>query len=123
VKYLVLIYHNPQSQQLWEAFTEAQRAEGLELYAALNRELTGSGELIAAEALADPSLVKRVSTAEGRPMATDGPLAEVKEQLAGFYFVECESTERAIAIAGRIPESRFGLVEVRPIMTYNGLDV
>lgn len=123
VKYLVLIYHNPQSQQLWEAFSDAQRAEGLQVYAALNKDLVDSGELIAAEALADSSLARRVSAAEGRTMATDGPLAEVKEQLAGFYLVECESLDRAIVIAARVPEARFGLVEVRPIMTYSGLDV
>jgi hypothetical protein len=55
-------------------------------------------------------------------MASDGPFAEVKEQLAGFFLIDVESSERAIEIAGRIPEAGLGLVEVRPIMHYAGLD-
>ncbi len=123
MKYLLLIHHNPGSRQIWEAFSDAERAEGLGAYAALNEDLAASGELIVAEALAEPSLAKRVSVRGGQTMTTDGPFAEVKEQLAGFYLVECESIERAIAIAARVPEAAFGLVEVRPILTYAGLEM
>jgi hypothetical protein len=125
MKYLLLIYHNPGSRQLWEAFSEAQQAEGLAVYAALNEELAASGELIATEALADRGLAKRVTIRDEKPLATDGPFAEVKEELAGFYLVDCESEERAIAIAGRIPEAAEGLghVEVRPVLTYSGLEM
>jgi len=123
MKYLLLIHHNPGSRQIWEAFSDAERAEGLGAYAALNEDLAASGELIVAEALAEPSLAKRVSVRGGQTMTTDGPFAEVKEQLAGFYLVECESMERAIAIAARVPEAAFGLVEVRPILTYAGLEM
>jgi hypothetical protein len=123
VKYLLLIYHNPQARQIWESFSEAQQAEGLKAYAALNEDLAASGELIVTEALADASLAKRVTVRDGETLSGDGPFAEVKEQLAGFYLVDCESIERAVEIAGRIPEASLGLVEVRPILRYDGLEM
>jgi hypothetical protein len=123
MKYLLLIYHNPGARQVWEAFSEAQRAEALAAYAALNEELAASGELIATEALADPQHGKRVAVRDGRLVASDGPFAEVKEQLAGFYLVDCESMDRAVAIAARIPEAAAAQIEVRPIMTYTGLEM
>jgi hypothetical protein len=123
MKYLLLIYHNPEARKIWESFTDAQRAEGLQVYAALNENLAGSGELIVTEALADSSMAKRVSVREGRVMTSDGPFAEAKEHLAGFYLVQCDSIERAVEIAGRIPEAELGLVEVRPILTYSALEM
>jgi hypothetical protein len=123
MKYLLLIYHNPGTRQIWDTFTEAQQAEGLAAYAALNDELAASGELIVAEALAEPDLTKRVSVSAGRTMTTDGPFAEVKEHLAGIYLVECETIERAVEIAARIPEASVAQIEVRPVMTYSGLEM
>jgi hypothetical protein len=123
MKYLILIYGNPESRKIWEGLSAAQRAEGLDVYRALNDDLEASGEMIVSEALADPSLTKRVRVHEGRTMTTDGPFAEVKELLAGFYLVECESVERAVELAARIPEAAFGLVEVRPVMGLSGFEV
>ena len=123
MKYLLLIYHNPEARQLWESFSEAEKAEGLAIYAALNNDLAASGELLAAEALEDPSAASRVSVADGRTVAGDGPYVETKEHLAGFYLVEVASRERAIEIAGRIPEAAIGGIEVRPVLTYNSLEM
>jgi hypothetical protein len=122
MKYVILIYHNPGARQLWEQLSEDERAAGLEAYAALNEELAASGELIVAEALADPGRGRRVTVDDGQPISSDGPFAEAKEYLAGFYLVECESLERATEIAARIPEASAGFLEVRPIMTYAGLE-
>lgn len=116
MKYLILIHSNPMSRQAWEGFSAAQRAEGMSAYAAINEALAASGELIVSEALADPSLTTRVSVRDGRTMTSDGPFAEAKELLAGFILIECESLERAIEHAARVPEAEFGLVEVRPVM-------
>jgi hypothetical protein len=76
VKYLIMIYSNPESRKIWEGFSDDQRAEGLKLYAALHEDLAASGELIVSEALADASLGTRVSVSDGRTMSTDGPFAE-----------------------------------------------
>jgi hypothetical protein len=125
VKYLILIYGNPASRAVWEGLSEAQRAEGLKAYAALNEDLAASGEMVVAEALADPSLAKRVSVREGRTVTSDGPFAEAKEHLAGFFLVECESLDRAVEVAARVPEADLGLVEVRPVLDLDlgGLEV
>jgi hypothetical protein len=123
MKYLLLIYHNPGTRQIWESLSEAQRAEGLAAYASLNEELASSGELIAAEALAEPALGKGVTVREGQAVTSDGPFAEAKEQLAGFYLLDCESIDRAIEVAARIPEAPVALIEVRPILTYSGLEM
>jgi hypothetical protein len=116
MKYLILIYDNPASRKLWEGLPAAQRADGLALYAALREDLAASGELIVSEALADPELTTQVAVRDGQTLTTDGPFAEVKEFLAGFFLIECDSLERAVEHAARVPEADFGRVEVRPVM-------
>ena len=123
MKYLILIYNNPASRKAWEGFSDAERGDGLQLYAALREDLVASGEMIVSEALADASLTRRVTVHEGQTMTTDGPFAEAKELLAGFFLVECESIERAIEHAARVPEARLGLVEVRPVMDLSGFEM
>jgi hypothetical protein len=116
VKYLILIYSNPESREIWESFSDAERAEGYRYYNALGEELAASKELIVTEALTDPSQAKRVLAREGRTITSDGPFAEVKEHLAGFFLVDCETMERAVEIAARMPEASLGLIEVRPVL-------
>jgi hypothetical protein len=123
VKYLILIYSNPASREIWEGFSDDQRAEGYRYYAALTEELAASGELIVSEALADPSLTKRVSVRDGQTLTSDGPFAETKELLGGFFLLDCESIERAVEVAARVPEAELGLVEVRPILTLGGMEL
>lgn len=123
MKYLILIHSNPQSREIWQGFSDEQRAEGYEYYAALNDELVASGEMIVSEALADPSMGRRLPADAGSVVAaSDGPFAEVKEHLAGFFLVQCESMERALEIAARVPEADLGLVEVRPVLKLNGTE-
>jgi hypothetical protein len=116
VKYLILIYSNPQSRAIWDGFSDAERAEGWRTHAALVTDLIESGEMIVSEGLADPSLSTRVTVRDGQTVTADGPFAETKEYLAGFFLIECESAERAVAHAARIPEATLGLVEVRPVL-------
>jgi hypothetical protein len=123
VKYLILIYSNPASREIWDGFTDDQRAEGFRYYAALTEELAAGGELIASEALADPSLTKRVSVRDDQTFTSDGPFAEAKELLAGFFLLDCESAERAVEIAARVPEAGLGLVEVRPVLSLGGMEM
>ena len=116
MKYLIQIYSNPESRATWDTFTPEQQAEGYAYYQAISDELVSSGEYVAAEALADASLAKRVTQTDGSAVASDGPFAETKELLAGFYLVDCETEARAVEIAGRFPEAEFGLIEVRPVL-------
>ena len=112
MKYVILVYGNATTREMWESMTEEQRLEGWRGHVSVRTGLAASGELVISEALADPSLTKRVSAT----MTTDGPFAEVKEHLAGFYLVDCENIDRAIEHAGKLPEATFGLVEVRPVL-------
>ena len=123
MKYLVLIYSNPASREIWEGFSDEQRAEGFRYYGAITEELAASGELIVTEALADPSLTRRVTVRDGQTLTSDGPFAEAKELLAGFYLLECDSMERAVEVAARLPEAELGLIEVRPVLSLGGMEI
>ncbi|WP_136709501.1 YciI family protein [Agromyces sp. H66] len=122
MKYLIQIFSNPESRAVWEGFSPEEQAEGYAYYQGISEELASRGELVASEALADVSLAKRVTATDDGAVASDGPFAETKELLAGFYLVDCESESRAIEIAARFPESRFGLIEVRPVLEMSGGD-
>lgn len=123
MKYLILIHSNPRSREIWEGLSDDQRMEFGRGHMALTEALAESGELIVSEGLADPSLAKSVSVREGQTMTTDGPFAEAKEYLAGFYLIECESIERAVELAARAPDAASGAVEVRPIFDLSVLDL
>ncbi|MBJ8340619.1 hypothetical protein JGU71_17145 [Antrihabitans sp. YC3-6] len=120
MKYLVLIYSNPTS------WTDPPRPEdewGWREHLAVNADLIESGELISAHPLAAPSATKAVRVRDGIVSTTDGPYAEAKEYLAGYYLVECESVDRALEIAAQIPDARISGVEVRPVMGNEGLEM
>ncbi len=124
MKYVILIHSNPASSATWESFSEEEQAEGFAHYGRIVEDLIASGELVVTHALADPSLATTVTVRDGAGViATDGPFAEAKEQLAGFFLVECESPERAVEIAARMPEARLGLIEVRPVLDLGGTEM
>ena len=121
MKFLVLIYGNPESRAVWDSLSDDQKREGMTGYTALNDALSASGELVASESLGDPAATKQVLVRDGRVMTTDGPFAEVKEQLAGFYLLDCDSVDRAVEIVAQIPEAPFSIVEVRPVRDLGAL--
>lgn len=127
MKYLIMVYGNPRSRAVWGSFTPEERAAGVAVHTALREDLEASGELIVAEALAGADQGFRLP-AEPEALAalgltSDGPFAESKEHLAGFYLVDCDSRERALEWASRVPESSLGLVEVRPVLTGGATDL
>lgn len=97
-------------------FSESETASMLAQFGSLMDETSASGELKTAFALASPGDAKLVSAKNGTLLTTDGPFAEAKEFLAGTFIFDCENLERAVELAGRFPDARFGTVEVRPIM-------
>ncbi|MDP8932048.1 MAG: YciI family protein [Actinomycetota bacterium] len=120
MKYVLLIYDNPDTR---EAFFGEGASGLMGEVDALMRELAESGELVGAEALADPSNTKTVRVRGGVPAITDGPFAEAKEHLGGYLVVDCEGPERATEIAARWPNARFCAMEVRPIMDEAGTEM
>ncbi len=123
MKFLILIQSNPASLEAWERFSDDQRVEFGRAHLTLTDELANSGELVVSEGLADPELAKHVSVREGRTMTSDGPFAEAKEHLAGFYLVECESIDQAVEVAARVPDAAFGSVEVRPVLDFSAMEL
>ncbi|MCA2212896.1 YciI family protein [Jidongwangia harbinensis] len=120
MKYLILIHSNQQSLELWDTLTDEQRLELGRGHMRLTEELAESGELIVSEGLADPALARWVSVRDGETIASDGPFAEVKEHLAGFYLIDCDSLERAVEWAAKVPDAAYREVEVRPILDMSG---
>jgi hypothetical protein len=129
VKYVILIHSNPQP---WghptQRFTEEGRAmpaewheEGDKTFDALLEEISASGEFVTAEALADPASSTLYAWGPEGHLATDGPYAETKEQLAGFFLIDCETRQRAEEIAAKFAQPG-GTVELRPTMWGDGDD-
>lgn len=122
MKYLILIQSNPASRARWETLSDDERIAFGRAHLDLSEALADSGALIVSEGLADQSLATRVSVRAGQTLSSDGPFAESKEYLAGFYLVECDSTDAAVAVAARVPDAAFGAVEVRPVLDMSGMD-
>jgi hypothetical protein len=123
VRFMILIQSNPHSRAVFEHLSEEQRIAFGRAHLALTDELAGTGELVASEGLPDPSTATLVRVREGRVLTSDGPFAEVKEHLAGFYLVDCADRDRAVEIAAQAPDAATGSVEVRPVYDVSQFDV
>jgi hypothetical protein len=123
MKYLIMVLSNPESAAALRRLSQEQGREFGRRHRALTEALADSGELVVSEGLDDQANAVRVRLRDGETMTTDGPFAEAKEQLAGFYLVECESLERAIELAARVPDAAFTDVEVRPVLDLRGMEM
>jgi hypothetical protein len=90
------------------------------LHVAFAREARSRGTYVTCDALESPAAAVTVRVRNGRTMRTDGPYAETKEALGGFYILECKDLEEAVAHAAKIPDAKYGSVEVRPIVAIPG---
>lgn len=118
MKYMLLSYDDEKYwQQAGEAVHSAAIAEAVELAHDLDRQ----GKYILAAPLAWSDSATSVRVRNGKPVITDGPFAETNEVLGGFYLIEADSMEEALAFAARHPGARKGTVEVRPVMEIAGL--
>jgi hypothetical protein len=123
MKYLIMVLSNPESAAALRSLSEQEGREFGRRHRALSEALADSGELVVSEGLDDQANAVRVRLRDGETMTTDGPFAEVKEQLAGFYLVECESLERAVELAARVPDAACTDVEVRPVLDLRGMEM
>lgn len=111
MKYLCLIC----ADTCMERFTPAEAAAHFEEYREFTESIRTSGHFVAANRLQPPETAVTVRVRQGRVGTTDGPYAEVKEQLGGYYIIDARDLNEAIQIAGRIPGARYGSVEIRPV--------
>jgi hypothetical protein len=113
MQYLLLIYNNEQN---WTALSDADRGGLMKDYGAFTESIAKSGNYKGGAALQPVSTATTVRVRNGKRTTTDGPFAETREQLGGFYLVDAKDLDEAISIAERIPGAKTGGIEVRPIM-------
>ena len=112
MKFLALIYAD---EGAWESFSDEERAAGYAEYTAFTNEAVEAGVVIGGDELAATRTATTVRVREGQTAVTDGPYAETKEALGGYYLLECASMDEALDWAAKIPATRYGAVEVRPV--------
>src|SRR5947209_19136801 len=116
MQYLLMIYQNEADYAKIDA---AASKKMLEEYGSFTQSIIQSGNFKAGDRLQPTTTATTVRVRDGKALTTDGPFAETREQLGGYYLVEAKDLDAAIAIAARIPGARFGSIEVRPIWVYN----
>jgi hypothetical protein len=115
MKYMLLIYLDE------NGLTEGERAECYEKSAQFAVQLSKSGQYLGAGPLHPTSTATSVRVRDNKRLVTDGPFAETREQLGGYYLIDAKNLDEAIGIAERIPAGRWGTVEIRPVMEIAGL--
>ena len=116
MQYLLMIYQNEADYAKLDA---AASQKMLAEYGAFTQGIIQSGNFKAGDRLQPISTATTVRVREGKTLTTDGPFAETREQLGGYYLVEAKDLDTALGIAARIPGARTGSIEVRPVMVYD----
>jgi hypothetical protein len=116
VKYLCLIYDE---EKKLAAMSKSETDAFMGEYAAFSKSIREAGQYVAGEALKPVNTASTVRVRNGKVSTTDGPFAETREQLGGFYYISARDLNEAIQIASRIPSARTGSIEVRPIMDFS----
>jgi hypothetical protein len=114
--YLLMIYEN---EKVWTDMPEAQRNSMFGEYMTYTQDIKASGHYRAGDALQPVATATTVRVRDGKTQVTDGPFAETREQLGGYYLIEAKDLDEATKIAARIPSARWGSIEIRPIMVFN----
>jgi len=114
MQYLLLIYDD---EKRWTGLSKVEQDAESREFGAYGKEF--AGKILGGNALQPISTAKTVRLRDGKRLTTDGPFAETKEQLGGYYLVEAASADEAIAMGAKIPWARFGSIEVRPIMIFS----
>lgn len=112
MQYLLMIYSQ---EGTWIQMTDAQQKEGMAAFMAYTEALRKAGALVGSNRLRDTTDATTVSVANGKTQVTDGPFADTKEQLGGYYLIEAKDLDDAISWAAKCPGAVFGKVEVRPV--------
>jgi hypothetical protein len=115
MQYLLLIYGN---ESQFDKMSPAEQKKIDQEYMEFSKSIAGSGHMRGGNELDRISKAKTVRVRQGKRSVLDGPFAETKEQLGGYYLVEAKDLEEALALAARIPSARWGSIEVRPIIPH-----
>lgn len=112
MRYLLMIYTQ---EGLWPSMSKEEQERGIAAFNAYTQALEDAGVLVGSNRLASPRSAATIRVVNGKPKVLDGPYAETKEQLGGFFLVEADDMNEALQIAARWPSARIGSIEVRPI--------
>ena len=115
MQYMLLIYDD---ESTWSSMSQEQQNTVMSEYMAYTQALRDAGKLVAGDALQPTGTAKSVRVRDGDVGTTDGPFAETKEQLGGYYLVDVDSEDEALEWAAKIPSARFGTIEVRPVVVF-----
>ena len=115
MQYLLLIYD---AEKVWEDMPEAEKNRLFGAYTTFTNDIKASGHYIAGDALQPVRTATSVRVRNGKTQTTDGPFAETREQLGGYYLIEAKDLDEATKIAARIPSAEIGTIEVRPVMKF-----
>ena len=115
MKYMMLVYLDEQ------AMSEAEREKCYVESAQLARELSAMGKYLASGPLHPVAMATSVRVRNSRRLVTDGPFAETREQLGGYYLIDAQDLDEAMTIAERIPVAKVGTIEIRPVLEITGL--
>jgi hypothetical protein len=118
MRYLLTIYGDESG---WNDVTPEQSQQIMAAYGAFGQEAQAAGVLLGGEGLQPTSTATTVRVRDGEALTTDGPFAETREQLGGYYLLECKDLDEAIGWAAKIPGAQDGSVEVRPVMDYEAM--
>ena len=116
MQYLLLIYD---PEKAWTTMPEEERNKLFTEYMTFTNDIKASGHYRAGDALQPTHTATTVRVRDGKTSTTDGPFAETREQLGGYYLVEAKDLDEATRIAARIPSAKIGSIEVRPVMVFN----
>ena len=115
MQYLLLIYDQ---EKIWDDMSKEESGKMFAEYGAFSSDIRKSGHFVAGDALQPVRTATSVRVRDGKTTTTDGPFAETREQLGGYYLINAKDLDEAIKIAARIPSAKVGTIEIRPVMVF-----
>jgi hypothetical protein len=114
MQFMLLIYNDPGG---WDSMPPEQQQEVYAAYGTFTEELQASGKMVAGDALQPITTATSIRVRDGETLTTDGPFAETKEVLGGYYLIDVDTIDEALEWAAKIPGAQYGTIEVRPVVT------
>ena len=118
MKFMLIVHHD---EAAFEKIEKEKRQQMLAESIELTHQLHAAGQYLSASPLQPATTAVMVRVREGKPLVTDGPFIETREQIAGYFLINARDLNEAVSIAGRVPGARIGTVEVRPLIEISGL--
>ncbi len=116
MQYMLLIYDD---ERRWAEMSDEERGPIFQEYFGLTKELQDAGAYVAGDPLQPTPTATTVRVRDGETLTTDGPFAETKEQLGGYYLIDAKDLDEAIQVAAKIPSARWGSIEIRPVVDFS----